>query len=160
MTLKCGSPASSNSHGNTDVATNIDAFNSITVDLLGMLYRLHPRKADFSPADLSEASIALIAEVAPGARPPIWWLTALWLETEGYIRIGFKPMSGEHVGHIDLTSKGFAALASVPASLEGKAPLGDRIAAVASTAGGEVRSAAIGSIVGAFVAAATKQVLG
>jgi len=146
--------------GDNNLATNIDAFNSITVDLLGMLYRLHPRKADFSPADLSEASLALIAEVAPDANPPIWWMTALWLETEGYIRIGIKPHSGAHLAHIDLTSKGFAALASVPASLEGKAPLGDRIAAVASTAGGEVRSAAIGGIVGAFVAAAAKQVLG
>lgn len=142
------------------MATNIDAFNSITVDLLGMLYRLHPRKADFSPADLSAASIALIAEVAPDARPPIWWMTALWLETEGYIRIGNHPISGQYVGWIELTSKGFAALASAPESLEGKAPLGDRIGAAVGSAAGEARSAAIGGIVGAFVAAAAKQVLG
>lgn len=142
------------------MARNIDVFNSITVDLLGKLYRAHPSKADFSPADLSPASVGLIAQVAPDARPPVWWATGTWLETEGYIRIGFKPMSGEHLGMVELTSKGFGALASVPESLGGKTTLGERIGTIAAEAAGEARSAAIGGIVGAFVAAATKQVLG
>jgi hypothetical protein len=135
---------------------NIDAFNAVTLDILGMLYGLHPRKGDFGDADLSEGTREILANLPGQSRVPFWWEVGLWLEKEGFVRIGMRPMSGEYLGHMDLTSKGLAALSATPSSLEGKEPIGDRILSTMGKAGGEVRSAAIGELIGAIFAGALK----
>lgn len=113
---------------------NIDLFNRFALAVFAKLYESFP-----VPADLDFES--LMMSVIPedwGAKETFDALTTAreavnFLESEGFLTVGFKPVAGGGVGRVRLTMKGLAILDSVPASLGKGESLISSIGGVAKT---------------------------
>lgn len=77
--------------------------------------------------------------------------TLKWLQQAGYILIGNLNLNTGGATGVVLTAKGLEALRAMPASLEGKASLGERLADQAKSSGGEGIKALVGEVIGAAV---------
>lgn len=110
---------------------NIDLFNRFALTLFAELYKNFP-----VPADLDFESIMM--SVIPDNADDELTFNALaitseavnFLETEGFLYVGFKSMNGREVSQVRLTMKGLAILDSVPTSLEKRESLISSIGAI------------------------------
>ena len=103
------------------VCANIDLFNRFALAVFEKLYESFP-----VPVDLDFDSVMM--SVIPddwGYKETFDALATAreavnFLESEGFLTVGFKPVAGAGVGSVRLTMKGLAILDSVPGSLEKK----------------------------------------
>lgn len=103
---------------------NIDIFNRFTLALFAKLHESFP-----VPANLEFQSIMMSVipddEGLEGTFNIL--LTAReavnFLESEGFLTVGFKGVDGRGVGQVRLTMKGLAILDSIPAAFEKKESL-------------------------------------
>lgn len=111
--------------------TNIDLFNRFTLALFAKLYESFPVPANL---DFESIMMSVIPDdegyeqtfnILVTARE-----TVNFLESEGFLSVGFKGLDVRGVDQVRLTMKGLAILDSVPASLEKKESLISSISAI------------------------------
>lgn len=119
--------------------TNIERFDEITGEVFARLYSSFPVPCLLKAADYVENPSVyhehLCCDV-PSKDGEFFFACIRWLESAGYL-----TTSGENelfVGDALLTSKGLEVLRALPASLQGKASIGERLGEVAAVEGREV----------------------
>lgn len=100
--------------------SNMDLFNAFTLALFKDLYESFP-----SPVDINATGLAmkLLPEELPNEDGMRLFRAAddavLWLQEEGFIRIGSQSMDRGEFFQVRLTSRGLGVLDSVPSSIAG-----------------------------------------
>lgn len=111
--------------------TNIDLFNRFALALFAELYKSFPVPADL---DFESIMMSVIPDNADDERTfnslAITSEAVNFLETEGFLHIGFKSMNRREFSQVRLTMKGLAILDSVPTSLEKRESIISSISAI------------------------------
>src|SRR3990167_2175961 len=120
-------------------ASNIERFDEIAGEVFAKLYSYFPvpclLKAGDYVATPSVANEHLGCDV-PSEEAEFFFACIRWLESAGYITT--KAENELYVADVLLTSKGLEVLRAVPASLQGKASIGERLNEVATKGGKEL----------------------
>ncbi|OXS14894.1 hypothetical protein CGX12_11785 [Zobellella denitrificans] len=138
--------------------SNIERFDQIVAQVLGDLYTSFPCPATLKATSYIENALAyndfLGAEVITGDGE--FFNNSLgWLAQAGYLRCSQIDAQLGIAGGVVLTAKGLEALRAVPASLEGKCSLGERLATQAKSSGADAIRSLVGEVIGAAVRGAT-----
>ncbi|MCY1288015.1 hypothetical protein D9M70_370340 [compost metagenome] len=119
-------------------ASNIERFDEITGEVFARLYASFPVPCLLKSADYVDHPTKyhehLCCEVA-SEEGEFFFACIRWLESSGYITTGGQ--NEQFVAEALLTSKGLEVLRAVPASLQGKASIGERLGEVAAEGGRE-----------------------
>ncbi len=111
--------------------TNIDLFNRFALALFAKLHESFPVPANL---DFESIMMSVIPDDEGYEETFNILVTAReavnFLESEGFLSVGFKGTDGRGVSQVRLTMKGLAILDSVPASLEKKESLISSISAI------------------------------
>lgn len=135
-------------------ASNIEQFDHIVAKVLGELYSTFPCPKNLSATDFVDDALThndfIGADVA-SENGEFFNHTIQWLSDAGYLKLGEIRTQTATVTRVVLTAKGLESLRAMPASLEGKASLGERLADQAKSSGGESIKALVGEVIGAAV---------